>query len=102
MAQFAAIGFDASLYELTLAWRAGAAITLVPETAKRDAAEFLTWLAAEQPSMLVLPPAFLRALEQVQAGDRTAVDSPDVRAAVTEVNRRYSQGCGVYDRRGGI
>ena len=45
---------------------------------------------------------FLDALEQVQAGDRTAVDSPDVRAALAEVNRRYSQGCGVYDRRGGI
>jgi len=45
---------------------------------------------------------FLRALEQVQAGDATAVDSPEVRAAVTNVNRRYSQGCGVYDRRGGI
>ena len=44
----------------------------------------------------------LDALEQVQAGDRAAVDSPAVRAAVTEVNRRYSQGCGVYDRRGGI
>lgn len=45
---------------------------------------------------------FLRALEQVQAGDATAVDSADVRDAVTNVNRRYSQGCGVYDRRGGI
>lgn len=45
---------------------------------------------------------FLEALEQVQAGDATAVDSPAVRDAVTNVNRRYSQGCGVYDRRGGI
>ena len=45
---------------------------------------------------------FLRALERVQAGDTTAVDSAAVRAAVTDVNRRYSQGCGVYDRRGGI
>ena len=45
---------------------------------------------------------FLRALERVQAGDTTAVDSAEVRAAVTDVNRRYSQGCGVYDRRGGI
>ena len=45
---------------------------------------------------------FLRALEQVQGGDATAVDSPEVRDAVTNVNRRYSQGCGVYDRRGGI
>lgn len=45
---------------------------------------------------------FLRALEQVQAGDQSAVDSPAVRSAVTDVNRRYSQGCGVYDRQGGI
>ena len=45
---------------------------------------------------------FLRSLEQVQGGDATAVDSPEVRDAVTNVNRRYSQGCGVYDRKGGI
>ena len=46
--------------------------------------------------------AFLAALLQVQAGDDGAVDSDDIQAAVTRVNRRYSQGCGVYDRRGGI
>ena len=47
-------------------------------------------------------PDYLAALERVQAGDTTAVDSAEVRAAVTDVNRRYSQGCGVYDRQGGI
>lgn len=45
---------------------------------------------------------FRAALERVRGGDRSAVDAPEVRDAVTRVNRRYSQGCGVYDRRGGI
>lgn len=65
--------------------------------------ELVRRMDAAAPSDIAADTAtFLRALEQVQAGDGSAVDQPRVRSAVTEVNRRYSQGCGVYDRRGGI
>lgn len=58
--------------------------------------------AAAPPDVAEDTATFLDALLQVQGGDERAVDSPEVRDAVTRVNRRYSQGCGVYDRRGGI
>jgi hypothetical protein len=58
--------------------------------------------AAAPPDVAEDTATFLDALVRVQAGDEAAVDSPEVRDAVTRVNRRYSQGCGVYDRRGGI
>lgn len=58
--------------------------------------------AAAPPDVAEDTATFLAALLQVQGGDERAVDSPEVRDAVTRVNRRYSQGCGVYDRRGGI
>lgn len=68
-----------------------------------DQIELVRRMDAAAPADIVDDTAtFLRALEQVRAGDDSAVDAPAVRAAVTDVNRRYSQGCGVYDRRGGI
>jgi hypothetical protein len=44
---------------------------------------------------------FLAAMQRVVA-DPTAVDDPAVQRAVTNVNRYYSQGCGVYARRSGL
>ncbi len=64
IAQFASPSFDASLYETFLALLSGASLAIVPEAARSDARGFLEWLERDCPSVLVLPPSFLRALDQ--------------------------------------
>jgi hypothetical protein len=50
---------------------------------------------------------FLRSLREIDAAPDAAAraelqDDPEVKAAVDEVNRYWNQGCGVFEREGGI
>jgi amino acid adenylation domain-containing protein/FkbH-like protein/FkbM family methyltransferase len=62
--QFSSSAFDASLYETFLALGSGAALAIVPDEAKLDPEQFLAWIARVRPTALVLPPAFVRTLDQ--------------------------------------
>ena len=42
---------------------------------------------------------FLGALERVANGDKRVVDDAAVREAIVNVNRRFAQGCGLFDRK---
>ncbi|MBT6277027.1 MAG: amino acid adenylation domain-containing protein, partial [Chromatiales bacterium] len=90
IAQFSAPSFDASLYEMFLALLSGASLAVVPEAAKGDAKDFLAWLATERPTVLVLPPAFLHALERAPLkGVRVLVTAGE--AAHPEDARHYAR-----------
>lgn len=45
---------------------------------------------------------FLSALERVSNGDKRVVDDAQVREAIVNVNRRFAQGCGLFDRKSAI
>ncbi len=42
---------------------------------------------------------FLRALERVANGDKSVVDDEQVQESIVNVNRRFAQGCGLFDRK---
>jgi hypothetical protein len=43
---------------------------------------------------------FLDAMRKVASGDASVRNDPAVKQAVTDVNRHYAQGCGLYTRKG--
>ncbi len=45
---------------------------------------------------------FLRALERVSNGDKSVVDDERIQEAIVNVNRRFAQGCGLFDRKSAI
>lgn len=45
---------------------------------------------------------FLNALERVSQGDTRVVDDAKVRESIVNVNRRFAQGCGLFDRKSAI
>ena len=45
---------------------------------------------------------FLDALERVSKGDTSVVDDAKVRESIVNVNRRFAQGCGLFDRKSAI
>lgn len=42
---------------------------------------------------------FLSALERVASGDKSVVDDEQVQESIVNVNRRFAQGCGLFDRK---
>jgi amino acid adenylation domain-containing protein/FkbH-like protein/FkbM family methyltransferase len=63
--QFSSVGFDASIYETFLCLLSGATLATVPDEARLDPQQFVRWAEHVRPTMLVLPPAFVRILDQV-------------------------------------
>jgi hypothetical protein len=45
---------------------------------------------------------FLSALERVARGDKSVVDDEQVQESIVNVNRRFAQGCGLFDRKSAI
>ena len=62
--QFASLSFDASLSEIFLALTVGAGLDIAPEVARQDPVEYRRWLQQRSVSVVTLPPAFLRLLDQ--------------------------------------
>ena len=81
--QFASLSFDASLSEIFLALTVGAGLDIAPEVARQDPVEYRRWLQQRSVSVVTLPPAFLRLLDQqslspvrvlITAGEAAVVD----------------------------
>ena len=81
--QFASLSFDASLSEIFLALTVGAGLDIAPELARQDPVEYRRWLQQRSVSVVTLPPAFLRLLDQqslspvrvlITAGEAAVVD----------------------------
>ena len=81
--QFASLSFDASLSEIFLALTVGAGLDIAPELARQDPVEYRLWLQERSVSVVTLPPAFLRLLDQqslspvrvlITAGEAAVVD----------------------------
>ena len=84
MLQFASVSFDASLFETWNAWLSGAALVIAPPAARNDPAAFLALLRAEQVTVAVLPPSFVRSLGRVDLPLRmlfTAGEAADIEDA---------------------
>ncbi|HLZ58497.1 MAG TPA: amino acid adenylation domain-containing protein [Ktedonosporobacter sp.] len=62
VAQFASIGFDASVWEFVMALGAGATLCLPPRVKLLPTPEFLAWLQVQQITIVTLPPSFLSLL----------------------------------------
>jgi len=45
---------------------------------------------------------FLSALERVSDGDKSVVDDERIQESIVNVNRRFAQGCGLFDRKSAI
>ncbi|HVC21503.1 MAG TPA: amino acid adenylation domain-containing protein, partial [Vicinamibacterales bacterium] len=63
VAQFASLGFDASVSEIFMALVAGAALVIVPEAVKQNPSVFPRWIEESAIGVVTLPPAYLRALD---------------------------------------
>ena len=59
--QFASLSFDASIFETVMAWRAGAALYLLPASAALPGSDFVNWLDEEAITTVTLPPSALAA-----------------------------------------
>ncbi|HEU5381363.1 MAG TPA: non-ribosomal peptide synthetase, partial [Ktedonobacteraceae bacterium] len=62
IAQFASIGFDASISEFVMALGAGATLCFPPQVKLLPTPEFLGWLQEQQITIITLPPSFLSLL----------------------------------------
>ncbi|MEI2430264.1 amino acid adenylation domain-containing protein [Lysobacter yananisis] len=60
IAQFASLGFDASLIEIGLSLSRGAALCVPGDDERADAGAYLEWIARERIGLSYLPPAFLQ------------------------------------------
>ena len=60
--QFASIGFDASIHELTTAWKTGAAIVCLPKEDRLDLDVLLNIIFRHQVGRMFIPPAMLYSL----------------------------------------
>lgn len=70
-------GFDVSVFEILLAMAQGAALHIVPETARADAYAYLAWLRRERITQAYLPPFFVRYLR----------DQPDAEIVALSLRR---------------
>ena len=62
--QFASPGFDASLYEMYLAFFSGATLVIAPPTEIQDPDRFLKYLDAQHVTLATLPPVYLGTLKR--------------------------------------
>ena len=62
--QLASLGFDVSMYEIFMAFAAGARVTVVGASAKDNIPMLLALLERHQVSIATLPPAYLRLLDK--------------------------------------
>ncbi|MEM9823141.1 MAG: amino acid adenylation domain-containing protein, partial [Bacteroidota bacterium] len=62
--QFASISFDASVYEICIAFFAGCSIVLIPEGIIDNPVHFVTYLQEQSVTMVTLPPVYLSKLER--------------------------------------
>jgi amino acid adenylation domain-containing protein len=75
IAQFASIGFDASISEFVMALGAGATLCFPPQVKLLPTPEFLGWLQEQQITIITLPPSFLSLLPRA--------DLPTLRAIIS-------------------
>ncbi|HEU5228003.1 MAG TPA: amino acid adenylation domain-containing protein [Ktedonobacteraceae bacterium] len=60
--QFASLNFDASIFEMVMAWSAGATLHLTTQQTLRSGPDLVTQLSSEAITTLTLPPSVLAAL----------------------------------------
>ncbi|MFK8101397.1 MAG: amino acid adenylation domain-containing protein [Saprospiraceae bacterium] len=62
--QFASIAFDASVYEIFMAFYAGASLVLVDQETIKSGEQFVDYLEQQAVTVATLPPAYLSVLDQ--------------------------------------
>jgi len=62
--QFAAMSFDASLFECFTTWFGGATLVMVPEDVRNDLQAFITYVTVMEVDIAMLPPTYLAALDK--------------------------------------
>ncbi|WP_411851393.1 amino acid adenylation domain-containing protein [Stenotrophomonas sp. LGBM10] len=89
--QFAASGFDASLWEMAIALSCGGELHVVDDTGKQLGEGFDRFLQRARPTWATLPPSVLRHLQPEQFPDlRTLVSAGE--ACDADIVRRWSAG----------
>ncbi|MCF7971293.1 MAG: amino acid adenylation domain-containing protein, partial [Methylococcaceae bacterium] len=97
--QFAAIGFDASLSEVFMAWFSGASLVLIDQPTISDAHRFLAFINSQQVTHLTLPPVYLKALNQAPMPSVEVLITAG-EAAVIEDALYYARHCHYFNAYG--
>ena len=89
--QFSSLSFDASVFQIVMALRAGAKLCIAPPEARYPGAELLELLEREQISIVTVPPSVLAALPDRELPDLRVITVAG-EACPAELVRRWAGG----------
>ena len=98
MLQFAALTFDAAIYETFIAWHSGAALVLLEDGMLSDIDQFVAYIKSKKVSITVLPPSFLNLINPeeldflrvlITAGEAPNIDMANILAEKLDYYNAY-------------